>query len=416
MTFYVQKSLAHGPIRFGVSPRLTLDDIDSDSGLSTGKSGEFLRRRTQGFFIADTRPIGAAVIPTEPSISRTPFWTSLRGEGARGIGYLALMTLGTIFLLLGFGVVVRHAAHRGAGWFEMILGAVMIAVPIVLTARKRQQIRQEEEKARAEREEREARHRAMLESYTAALTRLRENPNDENLAAAARERQALDLPYEIWAPLARRTVLQIGFAELARLSPARAREAAALISRAATATGVSDSDQIDTTVDLYRIFVWHLLADDRLGRAQSAQLSMLRQGLGIAEKDVSAETEAVEEFRRLQGIGLQNLPRTSCSIPLKFHEYCIHGTRGTLLNQKGVALGTGSLAVTNKRVFIDVRKGIEIELTQIDDIEVDVDANLLTIHAARPKKPVVMRVEQPIYTAALIDLATAIDERPKGFA
>ncbi len=413
MTFYVQKSLAHGPIRFGVSPRLTLDEIDSDAGLSTGQSGEFLRRRTQGFFIADTRTIGVPIIPTAPSISRTPFWESLRGEGPRGLGYLALMIVGAILILLGFGVLARKGA---AGWVEVILGIIMVAVPIALTARKRQQIRLQEEKERAEREEREARHRAMLETYTAALTRLRENPSDENLAAATREREALDLPYEIWAPLARRTVLQIGFEALARLTPSRAKEAADLMARAGKAVGLSDADQLETRHDLYRVFVWHLLVDDRLGRAQSEQLAMLRRGVGIAEEDVPGETEAVEEFRKLQGIRQKNLPRTQCGIPLKFREYCIHSTRGTLLDLKGTARGAGSLSVTNKRVFIDVKKGIEIELMQIDDVEVDVDANLLTIHAAKPAKPIVMRVEQPIYTAALIDLATAIDERPKGFS
>jgi len=101
---------------------------------------------------------------------------------------------------------------------------------------------------------------------------------------------------------------------------------------------------------------------------------------------------------------------------LKFREYCIHATRGTLLNEKGAARGTGSLFVTNKRVHIDAKRSVDVELMQIDDVEVDFDRNLLTIKAAMPKKPVIMKVEQPIYTAALIDLATTIDERPKGFA
>ena len=413
MTFYVQKSLAHGPIRFGVSPRLALEEIDRDTGLSTGKSGEFLRRRTHGFFIADTRPIGAPVLPAAPSISRTPFWQSLRGEGPRGLGFLALMILGAIFILLGFAVVAKKGA---AGWVEVILGAIMIGVPITLTAQKRRQMRAQEEKERAEREERERRHRAMLETYTSALNRLRENPNDENLSVATREREALDLPYEIWSPLAKRTVLQIAFDALARLGPSGAKQAADLMSRAGAAVGLTEGDKVETKLDLYRIFVWHLLADDRLGRLQSEQLAIFRNGFAIEDADVPAESQAVEEFRRLQGLTRDKLPRTQCTMRLKFREYCIHATRGTLLNAKGAARGTGSLFVTNKRVYIDVKKSIEIELMQIDDVEVDVDRNLLTIKAATAKTPVIMKVEQLIYTAAIIDLATGIDERPKGFA
>ncbi len=412
MTFYVQKSLAHGPIRFGVSPRRTVDEMDGDAGLSTGKSGEFLRRGTQGFFIADTRPIGVPVMPATPSISRTPFLQSLRGD-PKGLGYLALMILGAIFVLLGFAVVAKKGP---AGWVEVILGAIMIGVPIALTAQKRKQIREQEEKERAEREERERRHRAMLEAYAGALQALRENPSDEALASATREREALDVPYEIWSPLAKRTVLQMGFEALARLGPAGAKQAAELMSRAGTAVGLTEPDKIETKHDLYRVFVWHLLADDRLGSPQSEQLQMLRSGFAIADGDVPAETQAVEEFRRLQGITRENLPRTQCTIRLRFREYCIHATRGTLLNEKGAARGTGSLVVTNKRVYIDVKKPIEIELTQIDDVEVDIDRNLLTIKAAMRKKPVIMKVEQPVFTAAIIELATAIDERPKGFS
>lgn len=413
MTFYVQKSLAHGPIRFGVTPRVTADQIDGEAGLSTGASGEFLRRRTQGFFFADTRPIGAPILPAAPSISRTPFWQSLRGDGPKGLGFLALMIFGAMFVLLGFAVLAKKGP---AGWVEVILGAIMIGVPIALTAQKRKQIREQEEKERAEREERERRHRAALESYTAALKQLRENPNDETLAAAAREREALEVPYEIWSPLAKRTVLQMGFEMLGRLGAAGAKQAADLMARAGDAAGLTEPDKIETKLDLYRVFVWHLLADDRLGRAQSQQLSMMRGGFAISDADVPAETQFVEEFRRLQGVTRENLPRMQCTMQMRFREYCVHATRGILLSEKGVAKGTGSLFVTNRRVYIDVKKPIEIELMQIDDLEVDIDRNLLTIKAAIPKKPVVMRVEQPVFTAALIDLATTIDERPKGFS
>ena len=44
MTFFVEKTLALGPIRFGVSPRQAADKIDQDDSLSTGASGEFVRQ------------------------------------------------------------------------------------------------------------------------------------------------------------------------------------------------------------------------------------------------------------------------------------------------------------------------------------------------------------------------------------
>ncbi|HEV8658580.1 MAG TPA: hypothetical protein VGS96_08115 [Thermoanaerobaculia bacterium] len=413
MTFYVQKSLAHGPIRFGVSLRQTLEDIDSDAALSTGPSGEFLRRRSGGFYFADARSINAPSLPESPTIARTPFWTSLRGEGRRSAAYLASIALGAIFALLGIAVLIRKGR---AGWVEVILGAIMIGVPIVLTAQKRRQIRMEEERVRAEREERERRHRAMLEAYVSALQRLRENPSEETLDVATREREALELPYELWSPLAKRTVLQIGFEALARLTPQRAREVSDFMSHASEAVGLSAADEVETKLDLYRVLVWHLLADDLLGKAQAEQLKLFRKGFDIWDRDAPVETQAIEEFHLLRGLKSSSVPRKQCGIRLQFREYCVHSSRATLLSDKRVPRGTGSLFVTNKRVLIDMKKPIDIPLAQIDDLEVNIDANLLTIRAARPEKPVIVQVEQPIYTAALIDLATSIDERPRGFA
>jgi hypothetical protein len=218
VTFYVQKSLALGPIRFGVSPREPMENIDGDAHLSTGASGEFLRRPSSGFYFADTRPRGKPTLPASRSISSTPFLSSLRPADARGWGYIALIVLGTIFVVLGFAVVMRKGAQ---GWIEVILGAAMIATPLVLTAQKRRLLRLQEEKERVEREAREKREREMLASYVAALEKLRQNPNEETLRAAAAERESLDLPYEIWSPLARQVLLDIGFKTLHRLTPAR---------------------------------------------------------------------------------------------------------------------------------------------------------------------------------------------------
>jgi hypothetical protein len=293
----------------------------------------------------------------------------------------------------------------------------MIATPIVLTARKRQQIRAQEEKERAEREEQERRHRAMLEAYTSAVQALRENPSEENLAAAKRERDALDLPYEIWSPLAKRTVLQIGFDALARQGPSAAKQVSELMTRASNAVGLDAAGEAETKLDLNRALTWHLLADDRYGDVQAGSLSEIRKGFQIADGDLPVESQLTDEFKMLRGITSKDVPRPQCSgIRLGFREYCVHSSRGTLMNKKGAPRGTGALFVTNKRVVIDVGKPMEIPLTQIDNVEVDVDANTLAIQAAKPHQPFVMQVEQPIYTAALIDIATSIDDRPKGFS
>ena len=418
MTFYVQKWLANGSIRFGVTPRLPLDTIDEDPALSTGGAGEFLRRRMRSFYFADTTGVGSPTMPAAKSISSTPFWSTLRPDSPRGWGLIAMMAAGALFLLLGLGVLMNKGKQ---GWLPIILGAGLIATPIVITAQQRRQIKVQEDRERAEHEERDRRHREILASYATALDEVRRNPTDAALDTVARERQSLDLPYKVWAPAARATVLHIGFEALGRSGVAGAPDVARLMDKVAYACGLSSDDAFDVRSQLYEVLVWHFLADDRLGEAQETQLKELRKAFNLWDRDVPLETKAADEFRKLRGVTKLQLPRVECPVHLGFREYCIHAVRGQVMRkrregkvEKLVPVGNGSLYVTNKRVIVDGGKKLDLALPLIDDVEVDVDNNVLTIKAA--SGPAYLQTEDPIYTAAIIDMATTIDERPKGFS
>src|SRR5258707_9219398 len=149
------------------------------------------------------------------------------------------MAAGILFVLLGFAVVARKGPQ---GWVEVILGLIMIAVPIVLTAQKRKKIREQEERDRAEREAVERRNRETLAAYTAALDRLLESRDDASLEQLKREREALTVPNTIWSGSARRTLLLISFDELKKRGTAGAAEIARLIDRASEAAGLSIED------------------------------------------------------------------------------------------------------------------------------------------------------------------------------
>lgn len=423
MAFYVRKNLAHGPIRFGVPPRSRIEEIDR-AGLSTGASGEFLRKRTKGFIFADVRAIGTPELPRDESIASMPFWSSVIDGTRRGWIYAAMMAFGLLLSLWGLAVLVRLGPQ---GWILIIIGLILLLTPPVITAQQRRQVREAEKHERAEREERERRHREALASYSAALELLRAEPTEEKYAAAARERDSLDLSYEVWAPLARRTVLHIGFQALARLAPRRSAEVSEIMSRAAASVGLSEVDEREVKLDLYRIVIWHLLADDRLGEVQEQMLAEIREGFKISDEDVPVAVKASDQFRRLRGHSPDNVPRHDCGIQLKFHEYCIHTTRARLLKRKREKVDgkrvvrhtpteEGTLYVTNKRLILALGKQRDIPLPKIDDIEVDVDADIMSVKTALRFGSPDFRLDDPIYTGALIDIATMINERPRGFA
>jgi membrane protein implicated in regulation of membrane protease activity len=390
MTFFVTKSLATGPIRFGVAPRRLVEAIDHDPALSTGPDGSFIRRRRESFFFADSRNVASASALPRRHTEQTLIDQVL----ALPKPLLALVPIGAVFLLLGLAVLFTKGAQ---GLIEVIFGLAMIAVPIVITAQQRRAVREREEKERAEREERERRDSELLGKYVAALEQMRINPTQEAMDAVARERAAIDLPDSIWSPAARLAVLQIGLEALHRLGPSKAAEVAQIMAETGGAAGLHGDAKISLREDLYLVVLWHLLADDRLGPVQSAELEKLRTGF-----DIDINEPAQEQFERLRGIGVRNLPRAECSARLGFHEYCIHATK--------------ELFITNKRVLFPSQKPSEIGLQKIDDIAVDADTSTMVLKVAGVKKPLSLTLEDPIFVASFIDIATSINERPRGFA
>lgn len=390
MTFFVTKSLATGPIRFGVAPRRPIDEIDTDPAFSTAADGSFQRQRRESFFFSDSRQVN-----TTPNFApRHSDQTWVEQIMALPKPLLALAPVGGIFVLLGLAVLINKGAQ---GLIEIIAGLAMIAVPIILTAQQRHALSEAEARERAAREAREKRDRELLGAYLTALEQMAKTPDGASMDAVARERAGIDLPDAIWSPAARLAVLQIGLEALHRLGPDRAKEVAQIMSEAAGAAGLHGDAKIVLREDLYLVILWHLLADDRLGPAQNAQLDKLRSGFEI---DITEPAQA--EFERLRGIGVRNLPRAECNVKLGFHEYCIFATK--------------ELFVTNKRVLFPSQKPAEIALPKIDTIEVDADENAVTMKVAGVKKPLRLVLEHPIYTASMIDIATTINERPRGFA
>src|SRR5215212_9509293 len=149
MTFFVEKRLAVGRVRFSVVPHDAAAAVDSDPTLSTGPNGEFVRRHSEGYFFGDTpRFDGSAPGLESGSIARIPFWQALIPQGgAKGWAVLALLPLGFIITLLGLAVLIKQGA---VGIVEIILGLAMMAIPIFLTAQQRKKIREEEARRRAE--------------------------------------------------------------------------------------------------------------------------------------------------------------------------------------------------------------------------------------------------------------------------
>ena len=409
MSFRIQKSLGNSYFQFSVGRRRDFRSIDNDSEMSTGSAGEFIRHRPEIFYSADIRTIHTPEVPAPRSVAGTPFWGSLIDGTPRGWGMLALMIVGALFLLFGFAVVANKGPQ---GWILVILGLAMAITPIVLTSAKRRSIRLQEEKIRKERQERDERDRQLLAAYTSALEKLRDDPSDETLKFVQRENEKLDLPYAVWADTAIGSVLYVGFSTLAKVGPERAAEVADLMDRSSDAAGLIAEDARGVKHALYSTVLWHFIADDRLGEEQTRIVRQIQEGFRIKPEDVPHDTESEAQFNRLRGIDHRNAPRCEAQIPLRMNEYCMYTAEIRL----GTSQATTPIYITNKRLIVGTGKAAtEVEVPKIDDIITDADANRVSIRASELKRPMDLIASEPIYLAAILDLASRLDDRPKSF-
>ncbi|HYH09592.1 MAG TPA: hypothetical protein VEK11_21265 [Thermoanaerobaculia bacterium] len=408
MSFIVQKSLGNSFFRFAVSRRRELRSIDPDAELSTGSSGEFVRHRPEIFYSADLRTIHKPEMPQARSISGTPFWSTIFDGTPRSWGMIAMMAFGGLLVLIGLAVMKNN---RVPGIMEVLVGLVLIAIPIFFAWQKRSAIKRAEDRVRKEREERDRRNAELLGAYTSALEKLRDTPDDATLDHVRRENEKLDLPYAVWADTAIGTVLYVGFSTLARVGPERAEEVAKLMDRSSDAAGLIAEDAIAVKHALYSTVLWHLVADDRLGQSQLGIVRQIQAGFGIDPEDVPNDTAAEAQFERLRGIDHRNAPRCETQVPLSLNEYCMYTSP-----VKTTDGNDSTVSVTSKRFLFGAdQKKVEVPVAKVDDILVDADRNKVVIQASELKRPLEFHAEEPIYLAAMVDLATRLDDRPKSF-
>lgn len=403
MHFYVRRTIGPTRIRFGVN---VLDPLetggDGDGFWSTGGAGEFRRHGAPGLYYTESEATGPAAIEAQRDERKLfdfrafPTWM------------LGLMAGGMLFFVIGLLVVFRKGPQ---GWIEVILGAGMIAAPFIITAKQRRDARIAAEKERLARAEEEERRRKIVGEFAAQVERLHADVSDQELENIRKTRTKREIPLEAFAHLADAALLRIGFALLVErgLPPG---EVSVRLKHVAKALGLPDEHVAELRTQIYQKLVWQLLADRRLTPEHRARLDEIRRGIGVngaAEREASA----MAQFEKVESLDPRKPPKLLENPSVRPIERGIHETPATILRGKNEE--PGSLLITSRRVALRGKKEVEIPVDYIFDIEVDADRNLLRIVANDRKEKVhEVVLDDPIYAAALVQIAAAMPKKPGG--
>ncbi len=423
---YISRLLGSGPIRFGVAERVAdpaIDDLGGDR-LSTGPSGEFVRFRTSA-------PIASS--PADP-VRETGGTSNLEERERESIlptwGWVSVGA-GALFFLLGLLVV----ANKGyaSGYVEMVIGAGLVALPFLLTAKEKREQRARRDRERLERQEDERKLQEIAGAYLERVRGLGSAGDESGLEAVRAAREGKDIPYEHMQQPARAAALRMAFDALARWDArVPGGGVSAAIDRAALAMGLSDADRRAVRLATFQKAWWHQLADDRLSPPHRARLEELRESLRITPEDAEVEARAAAEFDRLRGITPKALPRPECPFRLRPLEVCVHIARAKATEPNSGRLRIPGrtrvaeepwddgpeeeLVITTQRVLLGRGKSLELDVRRIYDLEAHIDLDILaiTIGGGKRSRRYYLRLGDPIVTGALALLAAAAPLKPKG--
>ncbi|MHB0968458.1 MAG: hypothetical protein ACYC7A_08735 [Thermoanaerobaculia bacterium] len=368
---------------------------------STGPAGEFRRHGSLGLYYSESSASSVAASEIKRK-DRSAF--DLR---AFRPWMLVLIGLGALLVLLGLLVVIRKGP---AGWVEVVLGAAMVATPFVMTAKQRRDARAAAERERLARAEEEERRKRTAGEFAAQVERLHADVTVGELETLRATREQREIPLEAYAHLAEAVILRIGFDLLVErgLPPG---DVSNRVIRIGEVLGLPDAQIAALRTQIYQKIVWQLLADRRLTPQHHARLDEVRRGLGV-EGAADLESSAIAQFEKIDALDPATLPKLH-DVAARPSERAVHQTPATIVNGKGAE--SGSLLITSRRVALRGKKEIDIPVEFIYDVEVDADRNLLRIvERDRKEKTYDIVVPDPIYTAALVQIAAAMPRKPAG--
>lgn len=428
MSFYVSRLLASGPIRFGVTERVAdpaIDDLGGDQ-FSTGPSGEFIRFRTSAPIFSSPAGSGegvmeerAATVPERAAGPVLPMW-----------GWVAV-AFGALVALLG--IVNLVAGNPKVGSLLLLIGAGLIALPYVLTAKETRERRANLDKERQARQESERQLQEIAGAYIERVRALNTADDESTFEAIRAAREHKKIPYEHIQQPAREAALRVAFDALARWdSKIKGGGVKEAIDRAALAMGLSDSDRRAVRLATLQKAWWHQLADDRLSPEFRARLGELRDALRVRPEDTEVEERAAAEFERLAGISPRTLPKPECPFKLRPLEVCVHvtGVRPTApksgilplpgrkpnFNEPWNDAPEEPLVITTQRILMSEGKSLEVDIKKVYDLEAhyDVDVIEIVVGGGKRKEHHYLRCNDPIVTGGLAMLAQQAPLKPKG--
>ena len=179
--------------------------------------------------------------------------------------------------------------------------------------------------------------------------------------------------------------------------------------------GIDDSYKKQAKVELFKSYYLNAIEDRLITDLEINTLNNIAEGLGIDQNVIKEEMKIVQEIIRMQKLKYPLTPLTTVPITIQKGETAYYSARGKILTKRKapknsnyeyeyVVQREGNLVITNKRILLVKDGTTSIYISDVLDIDVDLDNKVLHISKGTSVTPTIIQTEEILFCGKIIDI------------
>lgn len=184
---------------------------------------------------------------------------------------------------------------------------------------------------------------------------------------------------------------------------------------------LDEAGKIEIKKDIFHSLYLEAIEDRKITPEEITTLKNIGWGLGLTQGDLEHEMSVIDEIRRMQDLALPLTPLDSVPVKIQKSEVPYYVGHAKILSRKKTSKGDdsgydysvqrdGDLVITDKRVLVVDQGTTAVKLSEILDVDVDLDKSLIVVSKGSSSRPVLIQTAEPLYCGRVIDLLSGTSQ------
>ncbi|MBW2063333.1 MAG: DUF4236 domain-containing protein [Deltaproteobacteria bacterium] len=180
---------------------------------------------------------------------------------------------------------------------------------------------------------------------------------------------------------------------------------------------IDEDYKTETKKEIFRLYYLDAIADRAITTEEMNVLKNIVIGLNLKKEDIKEELATLREIVRMQKLAPPLKPVENVAVKLQKSETPFYSSSAKVLSRRKAGRGSpseyeysikreGQFIVTDKRILVVGDGTTSIKLSDIVDLDVDLDNKMIIISKGSSSIPTFIQSQEPLYAGKIIDLLT----------